>query len=119
MAPALFIGNLSSGCLLFAKAVVAVLVAGCAAYGPYYADTDEPFNSVRGPEDGRYKLAFIEFGDQGSMQDPSQLAAALQVIGKAERPCSSFTSTAGKTTRIRGTSAGSNTSSIRCRAFQR
>jgi hypothetical protein len=65
----------------------AILVAGCAAYGPYHADTsDKPFNSVRGPTDGRYKLAFIEFGDQGSMQDPSQLAAALQVIGKAERP---------------------------------
>jgi hypothetical protein len=31
-------------------------------------------------------LAFIEFGDQGSMLDPSQLGAALKVIGKAERP---------------------------------
>jgi len=79
--------DLSSGCRLFVTLVFTVLVAGCAAYGPYHANTSgEPFNSVRGSEDGRYKLAFIEFGDQGSMLDPSQLGAALQVIGKAERP---------------------------------
>src|SRR6201986_1937495 len=79
--------NLSSGCLLLVTVVFAILVAGCAAYGPYHSNTaGEPLNSVRGPQDGRYKLAFIEFGDQGSMLDPSQLAAALQVIGKAERP---------------------------------
>jgi hypothetical protein len=71
----------------FASLLLAMLIAGCAAYGPYHANTsDEPLNSVRGPADGRYKLAFIEFGDQGSMLDTSQLAAALQVIGKAERP---------------------------------
>jgi hypothetical protein len=79
--------NLSLGCRLLVTFVFTVLVAGCAAYGPYHANTsDEPFNSVRGPKDGRYKLAFIEFGDQGSMLDTSQLGAALQVIGKAERP---------------------------------
>ncbi len=73
--------------LLFGTLALAVVVAGCAAYGPYHANTsDEPFNSVRGPKDGRYKLALIEFGDQGSMLDTSQLGAALQVIGKAERP---------------------------------
>src|SRR3984893_1793249 len=79
--------NLSSGCQLFAIVACTILVAGCAAYGPYHANTSgEPFNSVRGAEDGSYKLAFIEFGDQGSMLDPSQLGAPLQVIGKAERP---------------------------------
>src|SRR4030088_842545 len=79
--------DLCSGCLLFVTVVFAILVAGCAAYGPYHANTSgEPFNSVRGPKDGRYKLAFVEFGDQGSMLDTSQLGAALQVIGKAERP---------------------------------
>ena len=40
----------------------------------------------RGPKDGRYKLAFIEFSDQGSALDTSQRAAALGVIRKAERP---------------------------------
>jgi len=43
------------------------LFAACAAYGPYHPNTSsEPMNSVRGPTDERYKLAFIEFGDQGS-----------------------------------------------------
>src|SRR6201993_5345603 len=78
---------LGSACLLVATVVFAIVITGCAAYGPYHANTSsEPFNSVRGPKDGRYKLAIIEFGDQGSMLDPSQLAAALKVIDKAERP---------------------------------
>jgi hypothetical protein len=63
------------------------LVAGCASYGPYHGNTpNEPFKSVRGPKDGRYKLAFIEFGDQGSPLDTSQRSAALQVISEAQRP---------------------------------
>jgi hypothetical protein len=68
-------------------AVVAILFAGCASFGPYHADSaDHPFNSVRGPKDGRYQLAFIEFGDQGSSLDNLQRKAALDVIHKAERP---------------------------------
>jgi len=42
--------------------------------------------SVRGPADGRYKMAFIEFGDQGSALDESQRTAAVGLIRKAERP---------------------------------
>ena len=65
----------------------AMLLGACAAYGPYHPNTaTEPLNSVRGPADGRYKMAFIEFGDQGSALDESQRAAALSVIRKAERP---------------------------------
>ena len=79
--------NLNPLILVFVTLALAVLVAGCASYGPFHANTPgEPFKSVRGPKDGRYKLAFIEFGDQGSMLDTSQLGAALQVIGKAEHP---------------------------------
>jgi hypothetical protein len=64
-----------------------IILASCAAYGPYRPNTSaEPLNSVRGPADGRYKLAFIEFGDQGSALDTSQRAAALQVIQQAKRP---------------------------------
>jgi len=60
--------NLFPGSLHVAALVFACLVAGCAAYGPYHANTsDKPSNSIRGPKDGPYKLAFIEFGDQGSM----------------------------------------------------
>jgi hypothetical protein len=66
---------------------VAILLTSCAAYGPYHANTSsEPLRSVRGPKDGRYKLAFIEFGDQGSALDTSQRTAALQVIHEAKRP---------------------------------
>ena len=62
-------------------------MGSCASYGPYHANTAaEPLNSVRGPADGRYKLAFIEFGDQGSPLDTSQRKAALEVIHKAQRP---------------------------------
>jgi hypothetical protein len=67
--------------------LLTILLASCAAYGPYHADTpSEPFNSVRAPGDGRYKLAFIEFGDQGSALNTSQRTAALEVIHQAERP---------------------------------
>jgi hypothetical protein len=66
---------------------LAFLLASCAAYGPYHANTSsEPLNSIRGPKDGRYKLAFVEFGDQGSALDLSQRTAALKVIHEAKRP---------------------------------
>ena len=72
---------------LIPAAVLASFFAGCASFGPYHADTPEqPFNSVRGPKDRRYQLAFIEFGDQGSPLDNSQRKAALEVIRRAERP---------------------------------
>jgi hypothetical protein len=74
-------------CRLFFSSAFALLLASCAAYGPYHANTSaDPFNSVRGPKDGRYKLAFIEFGDQGSELDTSQRSAALDVIRQADSP---------------------------------
>jgi hypothetical protein len=80
--------NFGSGCPLLVALVFAVFVAACASFGPYHANTsDQPFNSVRGPKGkGRYQLAFIEFGDQGSALDNSQIRAALEVIHQAERP---------------------------------
>jgi len=72
---------------VFVTIAAAILLTSCAAYGPYHANTSgEPLNSVRGPKDGRYKLAIIEFGDQGSALDLSQRTAALQVIHQAESP---------------------------------
>jgi hypothetical protein len=74
-------------CRLCATLALAILFASCAAYGPFRANTaSNPNNSVRGPADGRYKLAFVEFNDQGSELDPSQRAAALDLIHKAPRP---------------------------------
>jgi hypothetical protein len=59
----------------------------CAEYGPYHANTSsEPLNSMRSPADGRYKFAFIEFGDQGSALDTSQRVAAINAIRQAQRP---------------------------------
>jgi hypothetical protein len=69
--------------------LVAMLVssASCARYGPFHGNTPaDPARSVRGPADGRYKMAFIEFGDQGSALDTSQRAAAINVIRQAQRP---------------------------------
>jgi hypothetical protein len=60
--------------LQFVTLGLPILLASCAAYGPYHPNTSaEPLNSVRGPKDGRYKLAFVEFGDQGYRKRPGAL----------------------------------------------
>lgn len=98
----------------------AILLASCAAYGPYHGNTSsKPLNSVRGAADGRYKLAFIEFGDQGSALDTSQRTAALSVIQQAQRPLLFVYIHGWQTTRIRVMSAASSTSSIQCRGIQK
>src|SRR5437868_9804160 len=57
---------------IFVTFTLSILLGSCASYGPYHANTAaEPTKSVRGPSDGRYKFAFIEFGDQGSALDTS------------------------------------------------
>src|ERR1700750_155698 len=74
-------------CSIFVAITLSILLGSCASYGPYHANTAaEPTKSVRGPADGRYKMAFIEFGDQGSPLDNSQRKAALEVIHEAKRP---------------------------------
>ena len=79
--------NLGARSSSIARLALTMLLVSCASYGPYHANTaDKPLNSVRGPADGRYKMAFIEFGDQGSALDESQRAAALSVIHQSERP---------------------------------
>jgi len=71
----------------FAVLTLALLFGSCAAYGPYNANIPgEPLKSIRGPEDGRYKMAMIEFGDQGSPLDNYQRKAALEMIHEAKRP---------------------------------
>src|SRR4051812_25505382 len=72
---------------LFVSFGLTLLLGSCAAYGPYHANTEaEPLKSVRGPNDGRYKMAFIEFGDQGSPLDNYQRRAALEMVHQAKRP---------------------------------
>src|SRR5256714_1460674 len=74
-------------CSIFVAITLSILLGSCASYGPYHANTAaESTKSARGPADGRYKMAFIEFGDHGSPLDNSQRQAALEVIQKAQRP---------------------------------
>jgi len=74
-------------CSIFVTLALSMLLASCASYGPYHANIPgEPLRSIRGPNDGRYKMAFIEFGDQGSPLDNYQRKAALEMIHKTERP---------------------------------
>ena len=71
----------------FIRLVFAMLLVSCESYGPFHPNTAaEPLNSIRGPSDGRYKFAFIEFGDQGSALDTSQRAVAINAIRQAQRP---------------------------------
>jgi hypothetical protein len=78
----------NSACRLFVALLFGFFVSGCASFGPYHANTpDHPYRSIRGPKGrGGYQLAFIEFDDQGSNLDNSQIKAALDVIHQAERP---------------------------------
>jgi hypothetical protein len=79
--------NRSAPLSIFFTLTLTLLLGSCAAYGPYHANIPgEPIKSIRGPEDGRYKMAFIEFGDQGSPLDNYQRKAALEMIHEAKRP---------------------------------
>src|SRR3954452_20794126 len=74
-------------CSGFIPLTLALLLGSCAAYGPYHANVPgEPIKSIRGPEDGRYKMAIIEFGDEGSPLDNYQRKAALEMVPEAKRP---------------------------------
>ncbi|HZS16370.1 MAG TPA: hypothetical protein VFA51_00395 [Candidatus Udaeobacter sp.] len=74
-------------CRIAVVFALVILLGSCAPYGPFHHNVSgEALNSVRGPSDGRYKFAFIEFGDQGSALDTSQRAAAINVIRQAQRP---------------------------------
>src|SRR3954462_2150618 len=69
-------------CLLLAAAT---LLCGCVSLSPIYRNTTANLkNSIR-RHDG-YALAFIEFGEQGSYQDPTQLQNAVDLIKRTSRP---------------------------------
>src|ERR1017187_558204 len=62
-----------------------LFLARCTSLSPLHQNTDvNPQNSVR-PGSG-YQLAFIEFGEQGSYQDTSQLQNALDLIKRTSNP---------------------------------
>ena len=68
--------------VLFAVGIV--LLSGCTAQGPYCGNTADKHASVVAGT--RYNLAFIEFGEQGSYQDISQLQDAAELIKRTARP---------------------------------
>lgn len=65
--------------------VVAALLCGCGNLNPLYQNTSEhPTKSIV-PKAG-FELAFVEFGEQGSYQDPTQLQNAVDLIKRTPRP---------------------------------
>jgi hypothetical protein len=65
--------------------VAAALLCSCGHLNPLYQNTSaHPTNSIV-PKPG-CELAFIEFGEQGSYQDPSQLQNAVDLIKRTPRP---------------------------------
>ena len=70
---------------IIAACICAGLLAGCTHLSPLRENTAaNPHNSV--VTGTGYKLAFIEFGEQGSYQDTSQLTNAVELVEKTERP---------------------------------
>jgi len=65
--------------------IAALSLSSCTSLSPLRSNTAaNPKNSVA-TENG-YKIAFIEFGEQGSYQDPTQLKNALDLIQNTEKP---------------------------------
>jgi hypothetical protein len=70
--------------------LVSILVCGtslaaCTTLSPLRSNTTaNPTNSLDTKND--YKVAFIEFGEQGSYQDPTQLKDALDLIQSTTKP---------------------------------
>ena len=65
--------------------ICATSLVACTSLSPLRPNTtSNPTNSVV-TEDG-YKVAFIEFGEQGSYQDPTQLKNALDLIRSTAKP---------------------------------
>ena len=71
--------------LTSALCIAALSLSSCTSLSPLRSNTAaNPRNSVAA-ENG-YKVAFIEFGEQGSYQDPTQLKNALGLIQNTDKP---------------------------------
>lgn len=70
---------------IFFLVVAAALLCGCGHLQPIYQNTSaQPTKSV--VTKPGYDLAFIEFGEQGSYQDATQLQNAVDLIKRTRRP---------------------------------
>ncbi|MEY2565077.1 MAG: hypothetical protein QOH88_3270 [Verrucomicrobiota bacterium] len=65
---------------------VAMLLCGCGHLNAVYQNTDTDRQKSVVSRDGGPPLAFIEFGEQGSYQDPTQLQNATDLIKRTPRP---------------------------------
>jgi hypothetical protein len=83
-------GNVGTRLLLFRPSILAlglsaIWLGSCTSLSPLRPNTAaNPNNSVVA-KDG-YEIAFIEFGEQGSYQDPTQLKNALDLVRVTEKP---------------------------------
>ena len=83
-------GNVGKRLLLFRPSILvlglsAIWLGSCTSLSPLRPNTAaNPTNSVIARNG--YKIAFIEFGEQGSYQDPTQLKNALDLIRVTEKP---------------------------------
>src|SRR5207253_7639167 len=78
--------NSAKACVSVLLAVAALSgVSGCSHLSPLHANTADNHKRSVGLGD-TYQLAFIEFGEQGSYQDFSQLQNAIELVKKAPRP---------------------------------
>ena len=70
---------------IIAAYICAGLLAGCTHLSPLRENSAaNPHNSVA--TGSGYELAFIEFGEQGSYQDTTQLTNAVELVEKTDRP---------------------------------
>ena len=77
--------SLASQLRLVSISICATSLVACTSLSPLRPNTTaNPGNSVVTNDD--YKLAFIEFGEQGSYQDPTQLKNALDLIQSTTKP---------------------------------
>ena len=65
--------------------LAAAVLSGCEHLNAVYQNTPEQPQRSIVPKNG-YELAFIEFGEQGSYQDPTQLQNAVDLIKRTARP---------------------------------
>jgi len=64
---------------------LSLVFAGCAPMTAFYSNSvSHPKNSIQ-QKDGN-TLSFVEFGEQGSYQDPTQIENTLELIKSTQRP---------------------------------
>jgi len=77
--------SLASRLRLVSILICATSLVACTSLSPLRENTtSSPTRSV--VTEDRYKVAFIEFGEQGSYQDPTQLKNALDLIRSTAKP---------------------------------